>query len=105
MGGPPGFYGDRGIHGAVDDLLFPLQHGLLFYGGAQVLPPALVWGADRFTPEDGENAATRLKERLLAIPTTEPVAFRAQAGGDYDENLVLRPDVAPGAAGVRAHIA
>lgn len=104
-GGPAWSYGERGIHGAVDELLFPLQHGTLFYAGAEVLPPVLVPGADRFTAEEGETAARELRERLLAMPTTEPIPYRTQNGGDYDENLVLRPDVAPGSAGLRAHLA
>lgn len=65
----------------------------------------LIWGADRFSPDEGEHAAAQLRERLLAVPTTAPITYRAQDGGDYDENLVLRPDVAPGAAGLRAHLA
>jgi NAD(P)H dehydrogenase (quinone) len=105
MGGPPWLFGERGIHGAVDDLLFPLQHGTLFYAGAEVLPPILVSGADRFTPEEGEAAAEQLRGRLLAIPTTEPIAFRKQNGGDYGQDLVLRPDIAPGLTGLRAHVA
>ncbi len=44
MGGSAWSYGERGIHGAVDDLLFPLQHGTLFYAGAGVLPPVLIPG-------------------------------------------------------------
>jgi NAD(P)H dehydrogenase (quinone) len=105
MGGPPWFYGERGIHGAVDDLLFPLQHGMLFYAGAKVLPPVLIPGIDRFTPEDGATAAKQLSERLLAIPATAPIAYRAANSGDYDERLVLRPEVAPGRTGLRVHLA
>lgn len=104
MGGPAWFYGERGIHGSVDELLFPLQHGTLFYAGADVLPPVLIPGADRFTPEAGEAAARELCERLLTIPATEPIAYRTQDGGDYDERLVLRPDVAPGVTGLGAHV-
>ncbi|WP_431873665.1 NAD(P)H-dependent oxidoreductase [Amycolatopsis sacchari] len=104
LGGPAWFYGPRGIHGAVDELLFPLQHGTLFYAGAQVVPPVLVPGADRFTPEDAENAAKELRERLLTIPDTEPIPYRTQNGGDYDEKFVLRPDVAPGSTGLGVHV-
>jgi NAD(P)H dehydrogenase (quinone) len=105
LGGPAGFYGERGIHGAIDELLFPLQHGILFYAGAQVLPPVLIPGADRLTEEDGEAAAKHLRERLLVIDETEPIAYRTGRGGDYDDRLVLRPDVAPGATGLAAHVA
>lgn len=104
-GGPAWSYGGRGIHGAADELLFPLLHGTLFYAGARVLPPLLLPGADRFTPEEGEGAAEELRGRLRAIPTTDPVPYRTQNGGDYDERLVLRPDVAPGATGLGVHLA
>ncbi|GID27652.1 NAD(P)H-dependent oxidoreductase [Paractinoplanes brasiliensis] len=104
MGGPAWLYGERGIHGSVDELLFPLQHGMLFYAGAEVLPPVLICGADRFTPEEGETAFKELRERLLAIPGAEPIPYRTQNSGDYDEKLVLRPDVAPGMTGLGVHL-
>jgi hypothetical protein len=105
MGGQAWFYGERGIHGDVNELLFPLQHGTLFYAGAKVLPPLLLSGADRFTPrgrrERGQGAA-----RAPARDTddrADPVP--AANGGDYDENLVLRPDAAPGLTGLGVHVA
>jgi hypothetical protein len=79
-------------------------HGTLFYAGAEVLPPVLISGTDRFTPSEGESAAKELHDRLLALPTTEPIAYRRQNSGDYDHNLVLRPDVAPGLTGLGAHL-
>ncbi|GAA3634912.1 NAD(P)H-dependent oxidoreductase [Kineosporia mesophila] len=104
-GGFAGFFGERGIHGSIDELLFPLHHGTLFYAGAKVLPPFLIHGADRFTPEEGEQAAKELRERLLAIPVTDPIPYRTQTGGDYDSHFVLRPEVAPGVTGLGAHVA
>jgi NAD(P)H dehydrogenase (quinone) len=105
MGGPAWFYGERGIHGAIGELLFPLQHGTLFYAGAEVLPPVLIPGADRFTPAEASNAAKELRERLLTISTAEPIPYRTQQGGDYGKDLVLRPEVAPGSTGLGAHLA
>jgi len=104
MGGPTWLYGERGIHGSIDELLFPLQHGMLFYAGAEVLPPVLMSGADRFTLAEGDTAAKELRERLLAIPTAEPIPYRTRSSGDYDEKLVLRPDVAPGLTGLGVHL-
>jgi NAD(P)H dehydrogenase (quinone) len=104
MGGPAWFYWERGIHGSVGELLFPLHHGMLFYAGAKVLPPVTISGTDRFTAADGEKAADELCERLLAIPAAEPIAYRTQTSGDYDENFVLRPEVAPGSTGLGVHL-
>jgi NAD(P)H dehydrogenase (quinone) len=103
MGGPTPFYGERGIHGHVDDLLFPLQHGVLFYAGAEVMPPVLLSGVDRFTTEEGKQAAHDLRKRLIEIPTTQPIAYRKLTSGDYGDDLVLRDDVAPGLVGLAAH--
>ncbi|MBP2367573.1 NAD(P)H-dependent oxidoreductase [Pseudonocardia parietis] len=102
-GGPSPVFGPRGINGHVDDLLFPLLHGTLFYAGAQVLPPLLLAGADRFTDADADRARAELRERLAQIGTATPLAYRPQRGGDYDERLVLLPHLAPGRVGVGVH--
>lgn len=102
-GGPQPVFGPRGINGPVDDLLFPLLHGTLFYAGAQVLPPLLLAGADRFTDEDAARARKELRERLAGLASDAPLAFRPQRGGDYDEHLVLLPHLAPGRAGLAVH--
>jgi NAD(P)H dehydrogenase (quinone) len=47
--------------------------------------------------------ASALRRRLRALPTAAPVPFRHERGGDYDADLVLRPDLAPGAAGLGVH--
>jgi NAD(P)H dehydrogenase (quinone) len=103
MGGPAPFYGERGIHGHIDDLLFPLQHGILFYAGADVLSPVMRTGVDRYTPEDAEQAAGELRARLADIPTDTPIAYRKLTSGDYGDDLVLRPEIAPGLVGLAAH--
>ncbi|MEV1292101.1 NAD(P)H-dependent oxidoreductase [Pseudonocardia sp. NPDC049635] len=102
-GGPSPTFGPRGINGSIEELLFPLLHGVLFYVGADVLPPMLVAGADRLTRQDGERARAELRDRLSRIGTQEPLPYRAQHGGDYDDRLVLRPHIAPTAQGLAAH--
>jgi NAD(P)H dehydrogenase (quinone) len=102
LGGPEFMYGERGIHGSVDDLLFPLQHGALFYAGAEVLPPFLAFGVDRWTADDADLAAQQLQERLQTITTTQAIPFRTQSSGDYDK-FVLRSEVAPEISGLSVH--
>ncbi|GFE15616.1 NAD(P)H dehydrogenase [Streptomyces glebosus] len=86
--------GPRGVNGDLNDLLFPLQHGTLWYTGMSVVPPLLIPGADRTTPIAYATAATRLRERLRTLPTTEPLPFRHQNSSDYDDELLLHPDLA-----------
>lgn len=95
--------GPRGIHGDINDVLFPMLHGTLWYTGMSVLPPLVINGAVRLTGSDYQAVAARLRERLVSLPTIETIPFRSQDGGDYDERLVLRPDRAPGQEGLRIH--
>lgn len=97
--------GPRGINGELNDMLFPLQHGTLWYTGISVVPPLLVHGADRATDGDFALHAKRLRERLDSLATADPIPFRTQNGGDYDADLVLRPELAPGRAGPGVHSA
>lgn len=95
--------GPRGIHGDIGEVLFPVLHGTLWYTGMTVVAPVVVNGAVRLSDEDFDCAAAELRTRLLALPTAPPVQYRSQDGGDYDEHLVLRPDLAPGQVGIHIH--
>ncbi|WP_141575605.1 NAD(P)H-dependent oxidoreductase [Actinomadura sp. WMMA1423] len=96
--------GPRGVHGAAEDLLFPLLHGTLFYTGVDVLPPLVVTGADRAGPGEGAAAAAALDARLRVLPTADPIAYRGERDGDYTGDLVLRPHLAPGRTGPSIHV-
>jgi NAD(P)H dehydrogenase (quinone) len=96
--------GPRGVNGSLADVLFPLHHGTLFYAGMAVLPPVAVYGADRVSPEHFAEARDLLRTRLRTLETAAPIPFRTQNGGDYDDDLVLRPDRAPGATGPAIHL-
>ena len=38
-GGPEASYTERGINGPMERILFPIQHGMLYFCGLEVLPP------------------------------------------------------------------
>ncbi|APU15159.1 NAD(P)H-dependent oxidoreductase [Actinoalloteichus fjordicus] len=94
--------GPRGVNGDLDELLFPIQHGTLWYTGLSVLPPLAVYGADRLPDAEYADAAAELRERLRTLATATPIPFRRQNHGDYD-NGVLRPDLAAGRRGLSVH--
>ncbi|ATL31835.1 NAD(P)H-dependent oxidoreductase [Streptomyces formicae] len=96
-------FGPRGIHGSMEEVLFPLLHGTFWYTGMAALPPFVVYGADRLTEAGFSRTTAALRERLRTLDTTEPLPFRHENGGEYDEHLVLRPDIAPDLTGVAAH--
>jgi NAD(P)H dehydrogenase (quinone) len=105
-GGWEEHYTVRGVNGFIDDLLFPIQHGILFYPGYDVLPPFVLYRADRMGSADFEAAAERLRGRMQTIADTPPIPFRSQNGGDYIiPSMQLRPGVEhPHAAGFDLHL-
>ncbi|WP_405016941.1 NAD(P)H-dependent oxidoreductase [Kitasatospora sp. NBC_00070] len=106
LGGPESHYSARGINGPIDDLLFPFQHGVLYHPGVEVLPPFLLYSADRLTPEDYPDVAKAWQERLLTLESTEPIAFRRQNFGDYEiPSLHLKEGLEPvGRTGFGLHV-
>jgi NAD(P)H dehydrogenase (quinone) len=103
IGGPEKDYSARGINGNIDDLLFPIHHGILFFPGMTVLPPFLVYSASRLTPADYPQVAAAYKQRLLNLFTTEPIPFRNQNDGDYDEAYQLMPGLEGNTSGLKIH--
>ena len=103
IGGDEMSYQQRGIDGALEDLLFPLLHGTFWYTGMTPLPPVALYGANHVSDERYRTAAADLRQRLRTAETAAPIPYRAQNGGDYDEHMVLRKEIAPGLAGLNAH--
>ncbi|TGN98394.1 NAD(P)H-dependent oxidoreductase [Burkholderia sp. USMB20] len=105
-GGWESHYSARGINGPIDDVLFPIQHGILYYPGFDVLPPFVIYQTHRM--DDGRFDETRaaLGKRLDELWTAQPIPFRRQNAGDYDiPALTLKAEIAPGTVGFAAHLA
>lgn len=105
-GGPESHYAARGINGPIDDLLFPIHHGILYYPGIEVLPPFVLYNTDRLTHEDYPDIAKAWQQRLLTLESTEPIAFRQQNFGDYEiPSLHLKDGLEPaGRTGFGLHL-
>lgn len=105
-GGWAEHYSARGINGPIDDLLFPINHGILYYPGYKVLPPFVVYQADRLDNTAFGQVAEQLRERMRTLGTTSPIPYRRQNGGDYlIPTMQLKPGLeAPGAEGFRLHV-
>src|SRR3954447_19161664 len=105
-GGRQEHYSARGINGPIDDLLFPINHGILYYPGYDVLPPFVVYKADRLSEAEFERVAEQLRERMRALATTRPIPYRQQNSGDYlIPSMRLRPDLGhSGAEGFKLHV-
>jgi NAD(P)H dehydrogenase (quinone) len=104
-GGPEIEYGPRGINGPLDQLLFPLTHGALFFPGMDVLPTHAVYGVGKIsTQESVEVLKAEWRERVKGLFTDTPIRFRPQNGGDYPDLHVLADDIAPGRNGLSVHV-
>jgi NAD(P)H dehydrogenase (quinone) len=58
-GGWEEHYAARGVNGQIDELLFPINHGILYYPGYDVLPPFVLYRVDRFDEAGFEDADAR----------------------------------------------
>lgn len=103
-GGPAIDYSPRGINGPLEQLLFPITHGTLFFPGMQVLPTFAVYGAAGIDAGGVAEATRAWRQRLRRLFEDAPIPFRAQNGGDYPDRHVLAEHVAPGRTGLMAHI-
>lgn len=104
MGGPASDYAPRGINGQLDELLFPITHGTLFFPGMEVLPTYAVYDTGRIDAAGVEQAKAGLASRMRGLFDDAPIPYRTQNGGDYPDRHLLGGDVAPGVTGLRAHL-
>jgi len=104
VGGPREDYGARGINGSLEQILFPITHGSLFFSGMEVLPTFAVYSAGQITDATVDLAERGLKERLKGLFTDTPIPFRHQNGGEYPDRHQLATDIAPEHYGILAHL-
>lgn len=104
VGGPLVDYGSRGINGPLDQLLFPVTHGTLFFAGMTVLPTFAVYDTERLEAPAVAETLGRYREKLATLFNEKPIPFRPQNGGDYPNRHELAKDVAPGVTGLDAHV-
>ncbi len=105
VGGPAQDYSPRGINGPLEQLLFPITHGTLFFPGMQVLPTFAIYRAGQIDSDGMVEATAAWRSRLERLFDDEPIAFRPQNGGDYPGRHVLADHIAPNQSGLTVHIA
>jgi NAD(P)H dehydrogenase (quinone) len=105
-GGWAEHYSPRGINGPIEDLLFPIHHGILYYPGYDVLPPFVAYKTDGLDEARFEDIAEELRDRMRTIATIAPIPYRRQNFGDYlIPSGQLRPELGePGARGFALHV-
>ncbi|MBV7532198.1 NAD(P)H-dependent oxidoreductase [Chitinophaga sp. sic0106] len=92
-GGDVNTFTNRGIHGNIHDLLFPIHHGIMWYTGMAALPPFLVHSANHISETDVNKSIEELKERLSTLDTTATIPYYSVPNGDYDEKSLLNENL------------
>ncbi|PLR39608.1 flavodoxin family protein [Chimaeribacter californicus] len=105
VGGPEQDYSPRGINGPLEQLLFPITHGALFYTGMEVLPTFAVYGSGRLDADALRRVEANWRNRLEGLFDDAPIPFRLQNEGSYPDHHALADHIAPGQTGLAAHIA
>lgn len=94
IGGMKEHYSPTGINGPVDDMLWPINHGTLFYTGFEVLPSFITFRSDRVDADTFKKLSADLHQRLTEIPTAQPIPYRKQNFGEYSiPALELKPEL------------
>lgn len=87
-GGPENMYTAIGINGNINEILFPIHHGILRFVGFDVLPPFISWAVAHADEEKRQAYLNAYQERLLKIAETEPIFYPPLS--DYDDRFQLK---------------
>jgi NAD(P)H dehydrogenase (quinone) len=87
IGGPAPIYSSDGLNGPIEQILFPINHGMFYFTGFTVLEPFLVHAPARISEAQRSEALARYRARLLDAWRAPVIAYPKLA--DYDENRVL----------------
>ncbi|TMQ90641.1 NAD(P)H-dependent oxidoreductase [Actinomadura soli] len=82
IGAREGSFSDRGIHGRLADVLYPVQHGVLWFIGMAPLEPFAMYGTVDVSSAHFTAATREYARRLDGLFTEAPIPFRSL--GDYD---------------------
>jgi NAD(P)H dehydrogenase (quinone) len=89
VGGWESMYSPQGINGDIEQLLFPINHGILRFAGFDVLPPFIAWKPARISAAERLDYFDAYRERLSSLDVTQPLAYHAVR--DYDPNTLMLP--------------
>lgn len=93
IGGPPPIYSEHGLNGPIDAILFPINHGMLYFTGFSVVEPFLVHAPARMSDEARAAELIRYRDRVLSLERAPTIAYPRL--DDYDERHVLKSSRRP----------
>jgi NAD(P)H dehydrogenase (quinone) len=87
-GGPDTMYSEFGMNGAMLDVLFPINHGILYFVGFTPLEPFVAYQPARLTDEQRGADLERYRQHLLKIDSAKTLDYPGFAA--YDEQMILK---------------
>jgi NAD(P)H dehydrogenase (quinone) len=72
-GGPQQAYGESGKNGNLDNILFPIHHGMFYFVGITVLPPFISFSPARMSDEERKQELVRYQNYLAALSEHTPI--------------------------------
>lgn len=88
-GGPEIFYAPDAPHGLdINQLLYPVNHGVLYFCGIQPIPPFFAFAVFQIGDEKRKEYLEQYRQRLLTLESTAPIAYHRLS--DFDENMQLK---------------
>jgi len=88
MVGREGYGGNR-CDRISEQILFPINHGILYFVGMEVLPPFIAWSPAGVGDEGRQQYLEAYKQRLLDLESTPVISYRPMS--DYDQEFKLKP--------------
>lgn len=88
IGGPSPIYSARGLNGPITEILFPINHGILYFVGFTVIEPFLVHAPVRISGSQRQEHLVRYRERVLCLAYAPTIAYPKLA--DFDDAHVLK---------------
>ncbi|SDI21170.1 MULTISPECIES: NAD(P)H-dependent oxidoreductase [Bradyrhizobium] len=88
IGGQPPMYSAHGLSGPISTILFPINHGMLYFTGFTVVEPFIVHAPRRISCEDRAEYLARYRDRVLGLATAPTISYPKL--DDYDEQFVLK---------------
>jgi NAD(P)H dehydrogenase (quinone) len=95
--GPHELYQPNGAHQAtIEQVLYPINHGTLYFCGMDVLPPFVAWSVFQAGDEGRKKYLEEYRQRLLTLEDTKPMLKHSQK---YGESQMKKTILITGATG------
>lgn len=88
LGARPHMFGERAIHGPLDDMLRPLLRGTLYYIGMEVLPPFAAYHVPYLNDAARGSILDAYRAYLRQLEALQPLRFPRLE--DFDDRLYPR---------------